>query len=1109
MRNCWLLLLVLLAACKEAKKKQTVFTPLSADSTGLQFVNVLTSTRDFNLFRYMYFYNGAGVGAGDFNNDGKVDLFFASNQHRNRLYLNEGDMRFKEVTEQAGIPADSSWSTGVSVADINDDGLLDIYVCRVGQYEVLKGKNQLLLCTGIKNGVPQYRDAAAEWGVDFSGFSTQAAFFDADLDGDLDMYLLNHSVHHNGTFGERKLFANTYHPLSGDRFFRNDGGHFTDATKESGINSSVIGYGLGIAIADINLDGYPDIYIGNDFHENDYLYINQGNGKFKEELTDRVMHTSQFSMGVDVADVNNDMQPEIISVDMLPEDPYILKRSLGEDEYNLFNTKIGYGYNYQYTRNNLQYNRGNGMFSEVGLYAGVSATDWSWSPLWLDFDNDGLKDLFVSNGIPKRMNDMDFVNFVSNDEVQAQIKQNNLGEKELALSEQFPEIKLPNKFFRNKGDLKFDDITTSLNDAPLTFSNGAVYADFDNDGDLDIVVNNIGDPALLYRNEAGAAKKAFSLQLTGGTGNRHAIGATLFVFDKGGAIRTYEKSAVHGFQSSAETPLLVAWGQQLPDSMVLVWPDNSYTRVPVDSTKKTIAVSYTTGLPKLDKRTLLPNPDAGLPLMKDITAAQGIAFKQEEDPFGEFDREQLLPHKLSTEGPAMAIGDINNDGREDFFIGSARNKKSAVFVQQANGRFSISPQPALAADSSYEDVDAQWVDLNKDGFNDLVVASGGNEFYGKKPQRQSRIYLNNANGQLQRIASVLDTIYMTAGALAIADINGDGAPDIFLGARCNVYDYGSMPASYLLLNDGKGGFNDVTKTLAPALSTVGMVTNASWTDLDKDGDLDLLLALEWGAVTLLENKKGQFSVRALSKEKGWWNLAKAIDVDGDGDLDIVAGNTGENFRLKPTENEPVRLYYNDFDGNGRKEQIVTYYIQQQEKPFANKMELERQLPYLKKRFLYAADFAKSSLLELLGKDKLETSQVLTVNYFSNAVLINDGKGNFSTQALPWQLQLSPVKTAVPCDYNADGKSDLLLFGNYYDNNIQMGRNDADFGSLLLGTAGGGFAVHNLPGLVVKGQVRHALPIGIAAKPSFTALLLAKNNDSLQLVSLPGNTPSYR
>lgn len=1109
MRTYVLVLLVLLGGCRGTGKKPAVFTALGADSTGLRFVNTLTSTREFNLFKYMYFYNGAGVGAGDFNNDGKIDLFFASNQHRDRIYLNLGGMQFKDVTDQANIPDDSSWSTGVSVADVNDDGLLDIYVCRVGQYEVLKGKNQLLLCTGIKDGIPQYRDAAAEWGVDFSGFSTQAAFFDADLDGDLDMYLLNHSVHHNGTFGERKLFENTFHPLSGDRYFRNDGGHFTDATRESGINSSVIGYGLGIAIADINLDGYPDIYIGNDFHENDYLYINQGNGRFKEELTSRVMHTSQFSMGVDVADVNNDMQPEIISVDMLPDDPYILKRSLGEDEYNLFYTKIGYGYNYQYARNNLQYNRGNGMFSEVGLYAGVYATDWSWSPLWMDFDNDGLKDLFVSNGIPKRMNDMDFVNFVSNDEVQTQIRQNNLGEKELALSEQFPEIKLPNQFFRNTGNLKFADITADLANAPLTFSNGAVYADFDNDGDLDIVVNNIGDPAVLYRNEVGAQRKAFTLQLTGPPGNRNALGATLLVFDKGGAVRTYEKSAVHGFQSSMEAPMLVSWGSVLPDSMLLAWPDNSYSRVAIDSNSNHISLSYTTGLPRLDKRKLLPRPDAGLPPMTDITAAYDVRFGHQEDPFGEFDREQLLPHKLSTEGPALAVSDINNDGRQDFFIGAARNKKSAVFIQQANGRFRMLPQPALSADSSYEDVDAVWADLNNDGSPDLVVTSGGNEFYGQKPQRQSRIYFNNGQGQLQRTASVLDTIYMTAGALAVTDVNGDGAPDIFLGARCNVYDYGSMPASYLLINDGKGGFTDRTKELAPALSSIGMVTGASWVDLDRDGNPDLLLSLEWGAITLLENKNGQFTARALCAEKGWWNTARAIDIDGDGDLDIVAGNTGENFRLKPTAQEPVRLYYNDFDGNGRKEQIVTYYIRQQEKPFANKMEMERQLPYLKKRFLYAADFAKSSLVEMFGKDKLETSQVLTVNYFSNAVLINDGKGNFSTQALPWQTQLSPLKTVVPCDYNADGHVDLLLFGNYYDNNIQMGRNDADFGSLLLGKTGGGFEAHGLPGLVVQGQVRHALPITIAGKPAFGALLLARNSDSLQLVSLPGNTPSYR
>src|SRR5450432_3209940 len=489
--------LVLLNSCKQrpAAGDTVLFQALESNRTGLSFSNKLTPTQEFNVFKYMYFYNGGGLGTADFNNDGKIDIFFAANQVSNRLYLNTGDLRFTDVTEQAKIPEDGAWSTGVSVIDINNDGLLDIYVCRVGNYETLKSKNQLLICQGInKDGVPFYKDEAKEYGLDFSGFSTQAVFFDYDMDGDLDMYLLNHSIRSNGTFGSRDVRLATPSPVSGDRLYRNDGNNkFTDVTKEAGINSSVIGYGLGICASDIDLDGYPDLYVGNDFQENDYLYINQHNGSFKEELNDHIMHTSQFSMGVDVGDINNDAYPEIVSMDMLPSDPYILKRSEGEDDYETFFTKIRYGYNYQYTRNNLQLNRGNGQFSEIGLYSGVYASDWSWSPLFFDFDNDGTKDLFISNGIPKRLNDIDYINFISNVDLQQKMKSNSLDSKDMTLIDRFPQIKIPNRFFKNSPELRFTDMSAWIANNKQTYSNGAVYADFDNDGDLDVLVNNIED----------------------------------------------------------------------------------------------------------------------------------------------------------------------------------------------------------------------------------------------------------------------------------------------------------------------------------------------------------------------------------------------------------------------------------------------------------------------------------------------------------------------------------------------------------------------------------------------------------------------------------------
>ena len=1100
-------LLHLFSSCKHKNKEPVMFRVLDHNSTGLDFSNVLTPTKDFNVFKYMYFYNGSGVGAGDFNNDGLIDLFFSSNQGDNKIYLNQGKLKFKDVTAEAKIPEDGGWSTGVSVVDINNDGLLDIYICRVGDYETLHSKNQLLICQGIdKNGIPFYKDEAKEYGLDFSGFSTQAVFFDYDGDGDLDMFLLNHSVHQNGTFAPRNKFLGTYNALSGDRMYRNDGNNkFTDVTKESAINSSAISYGLGIGVSDIDLDGWPDLYVGNDFHENDYLYINQHNGTFKEDLTNRIMHTSQFSMGVDIADINNDARPDIISMDMLPSDRKILKSSLGEDEYNTFYMKIGYGYNYQYTRNNLQLNRGNGMFSETGLYSGIAASDWSWSPLWIDFDNDGLKDLFISNGIPKRLNDMDYVNYISDDEIQQKLKNNFTNEKDLGLINKFPEIKLPNKFFKNDGDAKFADAADEIEGNAATFSNGAIYADLDNDGDLDVVVNNLEDAALIYENESNDAKNKpyLDIKLTGSSKNINAVGAKVIVYDSN-EIRTYEKYPVRGFQSSMEIPVHIGLYKTKVDSILLVWPDNTYQSIEwKNAVSSLIKIQYQPGLPKYDYSRLTNHWKNPTREMVDITKELNLNFKAEENPFNEFDREPLIPFMVSREGPALAIGDANGDGLDDVFIGSSKGNKSAVFFQRPGGKFEKSIQTDLDNDSTYEDVDATWVDVNNDGKTDLVIATGGNEYYGNDKYQQPRLYLNDGHEHFIKLDHAFDNIYLTASCVVPYDFNGDGYIDLFIGGRAVPWEYGQVPQSYLLENDKSGHFRDVTAQYSSELSRVGLVRSALWYDINKDGRKDLIISPEWGGVCAFINEKGSFKKQMLTDKKGWWNFTLPVDVNGDGNIDLIAGNEGLNNRLTASSTQPVRLYYNDFDDNGKKEQVLTYYLDGHEIPFANKDELQKQIPVIKKRFLYASDFAKADLDEIFSEEKLKNSVVLTADYFSNSILMNNGNLpddkpglSFTTIPLPWQAQLSPYKDAVVINANNDSLPDILMVGNFYDNNIQMGRNDADFGTILLNKGNGQFISQNINGLQIKGEVRHIKKINIAKEEAY---ILARNNDSIMVI----------
>lgn len=1110
MRSMACLLAAVFFGCKHTGKEPELFEVLDSRYTSITFSNQLHPTAAFNLFRYMYYYNGAGVGAADFNNDGLTDLFFAANQGKNALYLNKGDLRFEEVTGKAGIPDDGAWSTGVSVVDINNDNLLDIYICRVGGYSILNGRNLLLICTGIdKSGVPHYSEEAQKYGIDFSGFSTQAAFFDYDLDGDLDMYLLNHSVNHDGNYAPRSQFLGTFDSLAGHRLYRNDisitgkksfTGRFNDVTRGAGINGSRIGYGLGVVVTDVNIDGWPDLYVGNDFHENDYLYINNRDGTFYEQGTVAMRHTSQFSMGVDAADINNDGLPEIVTMDMLPDDPEMLRRSLSEDDYNIFRHKISYGYSYQFARNNLQLNLGNGYFSEIGQYAGIYATDWTWSALFLDFDNNGVRDLFVSNGIPKRMNDIDYINFVSGEEMQTRLRNNTLKDKDLALISKFPEIKLPNQFYRNNGDLTFSEIGVRVSNNRPTFSNGAVYADFDNDGDLDIAVNNINDEALIYRNLTNSSQQGItyaSVKPVGPEMNKSAIGARLLVYT-GGSVQYHEMQPVRGFLSSMHIPFHVGLKGVTADSAFLIWPDNSYMPITLDAAGLQRIV-YKPGLPKYDFGRM-NRKAAGLFSNRfvDITDSCGLDYIHTENDFNEFTREALLPRMVSTEGPALAVADINGDSLDDIFIGASKGHVAGLFVQQPGGTFFRKDQSVFHADSMWEHVDAQWADVNGDHFPDLIIATGGNEFYGNDEHLQPLLYLNDGYGVLNRKKDAFPGMYITQSRVLVSDFDKDGDNDLFIAGRAVPWQYGVSPRSFLLRNDGSGKFSDATSDWCSPLQQPGMITYAHLADLNKDGYSDLLTCYEWGGIDAFFGGEKGFRKQTIYSTQGWWQTLLPADYDGDGDIDLIAGNFGLNSRLKAGEKQPVRLYLNDFDDNGRTEQVMTYYLKGNEINFSSKLQLEKQMPSLKKKFLYAADFSKADMADIFGRQKLEGSTLLKATQFAHVLLRNDGKGHFTAEPLAGITQFSTVKTGIAIESDTDKGLEFLLAGNFYDYHIELGRQDAGYG-VLLKTGDSTHAAARMPaGNLFMGEVRRMHHAHVGGQK---CLIVAKNNEKLRVLRI--------
>lgn len=1092
---------LLLISCQHEKSDfhPPAFRLHQGNSVGLNFKNTLSPSVDFNILNYMYYYNGGGAGVADFNQDGLEDLFFTRNELADKLVLNRGALQFEDVTEEAGIRDSKGWSTGVTIVDINNDGWPDIYVGKLGDYLSKKDKNRLYINRGVnENGVPQFEEEAARYGLDLIGFSTQACFFDYDLDGDLDFFQLNHSVHRNGTFGQRKTFESKNHPLAGDRLFRNDNGKYVDVTEAAGIRNSAIGYGLGVVITDINLDGYPDLYIGNDFHENDYLYINQQDGTFLEDLTNQIQHTSRFSMGVEAGDLNRDGFAEIFTLDMHPYDPRIMKRSQGENPYNIFNFKLGYGYNHQYARNNLQLNNRNNTFSEIAPFSGVYATDWSWSTLLMDFDNDGNRDIFVSNGIPKRINDLDYINFTADEDIQWKLKSNDLGADEMSLMEKMPEVKIPNQFFKNRGDLRFDKITSLVSTNIPSYSNGAVYADFDLDGDLDIVVNNIDDYPFLYENQASQEASWIQIVPQGPSKNRQAIGTRLFIF-KGKDIWVQENFPVRGFQSTVSGVLHIGLGDIVqPDSMLLIWPDNSFQYLEPALLNRRTTIAWQEGLPTYPFSTF-HGRDTSIFTVSNQSGL-GLDFKHQENPFIEFNREPLMPHMVSAAGPCLAHADINGDGLEDLFVGSGKWQKSALFIQNPDGKFKQVACPALHRDSLQEDNDALFLDVNNDKHPDLIVASGGNEFRNGEEPQAPRLYLNDGRGGFTKKEGAFAGIYLTASCILPEDLDGDAYVDLFLGARAEPWKYGEIPRSYLLKNDGLGNFTDVTEAICPALKNPGLVTGGSWVDLNGDERSDLILTMEWAPITFFISREGGFSKHTLADTEGWWNTVIPADFDLDGDMDFIATNLGLNSLFQASQEKPIRFYYTDLDNNGKKEQLITYYPEDTEILFADYADLTQQLPYIKKKYIYAKDFAEAPLPEVFGSNKWMQENVRKSVLFEHSYFENLGTDSLSFQRtpLPQSLQYAPILAGVASDLDEDGFPDLLIGGNYYENNIHLSRYDASFGALAL-NRNGHFEEGDIQSLGVNGQIRSILQL---PHPQFGHLyILGRNDANLRVLTI--------
>ena len=1090
--------LALLAACSPEKKERnqsTLFATISPKQSGISFRNDLQITEDFDVFRYRNFYNGGGVGIGDINNDGLPDVYLTSNMGDNKLFLNKGNWKFEDITDKAGVAGTKIWSTGVAMADVNADGLLDIYVCNSGDIHGGRRENELF----INNGDLTFTDRAAEYGLDDRGFSTHAVFFDYDKDGDLDCYVLNNSFRPISTLGYRNL-REQRDEEGGDKLYNNNNGRFVDVSVPANIFGSVIGFGLGVTVGDVNQDNWPDIYVSNDFYERDYLYINNQDGTFSEKLTDFMGHLSMFSMGADLADVNNDGYPDIFSTDMLPEDNYRLKTISDFETYDVYQLRLRNGYYHQFMRNMLQLNNQDGTFREIGQLAGVDATDWSWGGLMADFDNDANKEIFVCNGIYKDVTDQDFVNFLgSSENMHKAIDGKKIDFKEFI--DKMGSKKLSNYMFVNQGNLQFKNAADEWGLGAPSFSNGAAYGDLDNDGDLDLVVNNVNQDIFLYKNRSDSLRKNnfLAMSFKGLAKNSFGIGAKVSIYTAGTTIYQ-ENVPMRGFQSSMDYKMTIGVGKVAKiDSIVVTWPSGNsqlMKDVPADQhlvLKESNANRQPLKISTKNQVALLTPVDMGRVIHR-------------ENTFNDFDQDRLLYQMLSTLGPAFASADVDGDGFDDFFLGGAAGKPDALYLQKGSTYVKVDSH-FFDADSVSESVDAAFFDADGDKDLDLFVVTGGSEFNQQSTDLADRLYLNvgRKNGTPTYVSAQgnVPPIYQSGSCVRPSDIDHDGDIDLFVGTRVVPRYYGMPCDQLILINDGNGKFTDGTLQSAPALRQLGMVTDARWFDYDGNGFDDLILVGEWMPVMVFKNdgkKLEPVEVPGLARTNGWWNRITPGDIDGDGDVDFVLGNLGLNSKFRPSVSSPVSLYVNDFDQNGSIEPIFTFRKDQIDYPFALRQDVVKQMSSLKKKFIYFKDYAGKSLKDFMDPRVLAKARVLEFYEPRTLVLRNNGTEGFEILPLPVQAEFSPVFGIDLLDLNYDKKTDIVMGGNLFAVKPEAGKYDAMPGLVMTGDGRGNFAALNTreSGVKLEGEVRHIANLKTRVG---NVIIFVRNNDESRFYKL--------